>query len=151
MQELGFFMDNLGNVLYYGEWKEHYDKDNRHQIHNTSFEDEVESTPVFQNLHLQYNSDMNLFGKAIAFALQGMITMQNHTSQRTTRFMMHAPEELTKAQEKKLVELYPLLSSFEEVTIVIPKSITIESDDTIDDLDSYFDRCGISSLKIRER
>lgn len=67
MKELGFFMDHEGNVLYYGEWKEQYDKKNRHEIHSSSFEDEVESNPLFQNLNLQYNSEMGLYGKAIAW------------------------------------------------------------------------------------
>lgn len=144
-------MDTLGNVIYYGEWKEQYDKNNRRQVHTSSFEDEVESSPLFQSLHLQYNPEMGLYGKAIAFALQGMITMQNHTSEGETRFMMHAPGRLTKEQQDKLIVLYPLLSSFSKATIVVPKSVVISPNDTVDNLDTYFAMCGISDLRVKER
>lgn len=138
MKELGFFMDDEGHVIYYGEWKEQYDKRNRHEIHHSSFEDEVENNVIFKNLNLQYNKDMGLFGKAISFALQGMILMQNLTSKGKTEFNMHVPEQLTEAQKISLIELYPLLASFEKATIVIPKSIYISEDDKLYDVDSFY-------------
>lgn len=139
MKELGFFMDNEGIVLYFGEWKEQYDKSNRHQIHYSSFEDEVEASPIFKSLNLQYNKDMGLYGKAINFALQGMVLMQNLTSRGKSQFIMHVPEKLTANQKESFTNLYHLLSSFEEAIIVIPKSIYITDDDKISSLDSYYE------------
>lgn len=138
MKQLGFFMDNEGNVLYYGKWKEQYDKRNRHEIHSSSFEDEVESDPLFQKLNLQYNPEMGLYGKAIAFSLQGMVLMQNLTSQGKSSFVMHVPQNLTEKQKNSFTDLYPLLSSFENATIIIPKSIYISEDDKITDVDTYY-------------
>lgn len=149
MAELGFFMDNLGNVIYYGEWKEQYDKNNRHQVHTSSFEDEVETNPIFISLHLQYDKEMGLYGKAIAFALQGMVTMQNQTSQGETKFMMHVPENLTLEQKAKFLELYPLLSTFSKPSIIIPKTVFISEKDKIEDLDSYYASAGIYSQKVK--
>lgn len=149
MKELGFFMDNYGNVLYYGEWKEQYDKTNRHQIHTSSFEDEVESHPLFQRLNLQYDSEMGLYGKAIAFALQGMVLMQNLTSQGERKFIMHVPQQLTDEQKCSFANLYSLFSSFENGTIVIPKSIYINEEDKLNDIDSYYEMYGISKEKTK--
>lgn len=147
MEELGFFMDNEGNVLYYGEWKEQYDKNNRHQIHTFSFEDEVETSELFQRLNLQYDKEMGLFGKAISFALQGMILMQNLTSQGESKFIMYVPQQLTTMQKQELSNLYPLLSSFNDTTIMIPKSIYINEEDQIGNLDSYYEMQGITKGK----
>ena len=149
MKELGFFMDTLGNVIYYGEWKEQYDKNNRHQVHTSSFEDEVETNPLFTCLHLQYEKEMGLYGKAIAFALQGMVTMQNHTSQGKTKFMMHVPESLTLEQKAKFLELCPLLSTFSDSSIIIPKTVFISEKDKIGDLDSYYESARIFPQKVK--
>lgn len=151
MKELGFFMDNAGNVIYYGEWKEQYDKKNRHEIHSSSFEDEVESTQLFQNLNLQFNPDMGLYGKAISIALQGMVLMQNLTSCGESGFVMHTPQQLTEAQKKSFTDLYSLLSSFKNVTIVIPKSIYISDEDKIADVDTYYEIQGIAKEKAKRR
>lgn len=137
-------MDEEGNVLYYGEWKEQYDKSNRHQIHYSSFEDEVESNPIFKRLNLQYNKDMGLYGKAINFALQGMVLMQNLTSRGKSQFIMHVPEQLTDNQKESFTNLYSLLSSFAEATIIMPKTVYITDDDKISNLDDYYDLQGIS-------
>ncbi len=147
MKELGFFMDHEGNILYYGEWKEQYDKNNRHQIHSSSFEDEIETDELFQRLNLQYNKEMGLFGKAIAFALQGMVLMQNLTSQGENKAIMHVPQQLTEFQKKSFTDLYPILSSFDTVTTVIPKSIYINEEDKIGDIDTYYEMQGISKEK----
>lgn len=151
MKELGFFMDNEGNVLYYGEWKEQYDKKNRHEIHSSSFEDEVESTPLFQNLNLQYNSEMGLYGKAIAFALQGMVLMQNLTSRGKSSFVMHVPKQLTEAQKESFTTLYSTLSSFGNATIITPRSIYISEEDEISDIDAYYEIHGIKKEKTKAR
>lgn len=144
MKELGFFIDNLGNIIYFGEWKEQYDKNNRHEIHCFSFIDEVEANEIFKKLNLQYNPEMGLYGKAITFALQGMITMQNLTSKGKSAFIMHSPSQLTEEQKKRLATLYPLLSSFATATIVVPKSIYLSEDDKINDVDSYYDHFEIT-------
>jgi len=149
MKELGFFIDNLGNIIYFGEWKEQYDKNNRHEIHCFSFIDEVETNEIFKKLNLQYNPEMGLYGKAIAFALQGMVTMQNHTSQGKTKFMMHVPESLTLEQKAKFLELYPLLSTFSESSIIIPKTVFISEKDKIGDLDSYYESARIFPQKVK--
>lgn len=150
MKELGFFMDHEGNVIRYGEWKEQYDKKNRHEIHEPSFQDEVEATSLFQRLNLQYNSEMGLYGKAITFALQGMVLMQNLTSQGESRFVMHVPMQLTEAQKVSFADLYPTLASFEKVRIVIPKSVSISPEDEITDLDSYYELQGIKRKGLKE-
>lgn len=139
MEELGFFMDHEGNVLYYGEWREPWNPNNRHEVHSTSFEDEVESHPLFQRLNLQYDKEMGLYGKAIAFALQGMVLMQNQTSQGESKFMMHVPQQLTEAQKTVFTDLYPLLSSFQSATIIMPKSIYITDADKITDVNIYYE------------
>ena len=149
MRELGFFMDADGNVTYFGEWVEHPDKNNRRQFHDTSFEDDVMSEEAFQKLNLKYDKDMDFFEKAIAFALQGMVTFQNTTYQGISSFTMCAPEYLTARQKKSFLELYPLLSSFQEAMIVIPKSVSITDDDAIDNVDSYFETYGILPSIIR--
>lgn len=151
MEYLGFFMDNYGNVLYYGEWKEQYDKNNRHEIHTFSFEDEVESTPLFQSLNIKYNREMGLYGKAIAFALQGMVLMQNLTSNGESKFIMHAPKELTEMQKSSFTDLYTLLSSFQKQNIVIPKSIFIREEDKINDVETFYEMQKIPKEKIRRR
>lgn len=151
MKELGFFMDHEGNLIPYGEWKEQYDKKNRHEVHETSFQDEVESTPLFQRLNLEYSPEMGLYGKAIAFALQGMILMQNLTSQGESKFVMHVPMQLTEAQKVGFTDLYPTLASFEKARIVIPKSVCISPEDEMNDLDSYYELQGIKKEKTQGR
>lgn len=141
MKELGFFMDHEGNTLYFGEWREQYAKKNRHQVHDSSFIDEVEQTELYQKLNLQYNREMGLYGKAIAVSLQGMVLMLNLTSQGKSAFIMYAPQELTDAQKESFSDLYPLLSSFENATIITPKSIYINEDeeDKITDINIYYE------------
>lgn len=147
MKELGFFMDDEGDILYYGEWKEPWDPNNRHEVHSTSFIDEIETHPSFLRLNLQYDSNMGLYGKAIAFALQGMVVMQNQTCQGESKFMMHVPKELTESQKRVFADLYSLLSSFEKATIVIPESIYITDKDKINDVDAYYEMQNISKGK----
>lgn len=109
------------------------------ELHSTSFEDEVESHPLFQRLNLQYDKEMGLYGKAIDFALQGMVLMQNQTSQGESKFMMHVPQQLTEAQKTVFTDLYPLLSSFQSATIIMPKSIYITDADKITDVNIYYE------------
>ena len=92
---------------------------------------------------------MGFFGKAIAFALQGMVTFQNRTSQGITSFSMYAPEYLTARQKEEFLKLYPLISSFQEAMIVIPKSVCITDDDAIDNVDDYFETYGILPSKVK--
>lgn len=138
-----------GNVTYFGEWTEQIDKHNRRQVHDYSFEDDVLSKDTFRRLNLKYDREMGFFGKAIAFALQGMVVMQNRTSQGISSFIMYASEQLTEKQKDKFVELYPLLSSFAEVNVVIPKSVCITDEDTIDSVDDYYEMYGIFPSKVR--
>lgn len=151
MKELGFFMNSNGDIIYYGEWKEQYDKRNRHEIHSSSFEDEVETDERFKRLNLQYDSEMGLYGKAIAFALQGMVLMQNLTSRGESGFIMHTPQNLTDAQKESFANLYPLLSSFKNTIIVMPKSIYINEDDKITNVDIYYEIHGIAKQKSKGR
>lgn len=151
MKESGFFIDKDGNTIYYGEWKEQYDKRNRHEVHCYSFIDEVEESELFKKLNLQYDKEMGLYGKAITFALQGMITMQNQTSHGISSFILHAPTELTESQRQVLTTLYELLSSFEKATIITPKSIYLTEDDKFDNVDSYYENYDIPKLKFRRK
>lgn len=151
MKELGFFMDSQGNIIYFGEWKEQFDKFNRHEIHSSSFEDEVELTEHFQKLNLQYDSEMGLYGKAIAFALQGMVLMQNLSCQGETRFTMHVPPKLTDSQKAAFTELYPLLSSFQFAKIVMTNSTYINEKDIMYNVDGYYEMQGINKEKIKAR
>ena len=50
-------------------------------------------------------------------------------------------------QKQELSNLYPLLSSFDDATIVIPKSIYINEEDQIRNLDSYYEMQGIMKGK----
>lgn len=149
MKELGFFMDTDGNVLYFGDWVEQIDQNNRRHFHEYSFEDDVLSKETFKKLNLNYDKDMDFFGKAISLALQGMVIMQNGTAQGTTSFIMYAPDQLTEKQKNKFLELYPLLSSFQDAMIIIPKSVYISDDDAINNVDSYFKKYGILPSKTR--
>lgn len=151
MKELGFFMDNFENTIFYGEWKEQYDKHNRHEVHCYSFIDEVENTELFRSLNLEYDKEMGLYRKAISFALQGMITMQNRTSNGNSAFMMHVPQSLTVEQKQALKPLYPLLSSFDEATIVIPKSIYITENDKLNNVDTFYEINDIQKSSFKRR
>jgi len=73
-----------------------------------------------------------------------MVLMQNQTSQGRRKFMMHVPQQLTDAQREVFTDLYPLLSSFQEATIVMPKSSYITDDDKITNVDIYYEMQGIS-------
>ncbi len=149
MKELGFFMDDNGEIIYYGEWAEQIDKHTRNQVHETSFIDDVESTKLFKLLNLEYNPETGIYGKGILFALQGMVTMLNLTSNGNSQFIMYTPQELTENQKNKFTDLYPLLSSFENATIVVPKTIQTSIDDEIHSVDTYYKINNISKQNAR--
>ncbi len=141
-------MDNKGNTLFYGEWKELFDKNNRHEVHETSFIDEVEDTTLFKNLNLNYDSGMRLYDKGILFALQGMVLMQNTSTKEESEFMMFVPEKLTELQRGEFSNLYSLLKSFESVNIVVVKTLDVSDDDVIDSVEEYYRIEGILKNQI---
>ena len=63
--------------------------------------------------------------------------------------MMHVPESLTLEQKAKFLELYPLLSTFSESSIIIPKTVFISEKDKIGDLDSYYESARIFPQKVK--
>ena len=139
MNELGFFMDMNGDVYYFGEWKEQFDKKNRHQVHDFAFTDEIEYTEWFKSLYLVYNPDMGLFGKAINFSLQGMIILLNLSDRNTTKMHMFVPVLMTEKQKEQIINLYETLCAFNEISIVMPKSEFIKTDDYIHDLETFLE------------
>lgn len=152
MDQLGFLMDMDGNIHYFGKWVAditHAEK-SRHYNHTDSFIDEVENTPYFQSLGLEYEKESGLYGKGIQFSLQGMILLLNHSieylDQHESKIMMWAPKNLSNPQKQKLMELYPLLASFEEVAIRVPISYFDFQD--YDSLEKFFEINGLNYNKI---
>lgn len=138
MKELGFFIDREGKISFFGEYVEKYDPKNRHQIHDSSFEDEIEQTPYFKSLNLNYNKEQGIFGKAIQFSLQGMIMLLNITDRNITKMQMYAPKNLSYLQKQSLKELYSLLQTFSEVKIITTSTEIIDKKDIFTSLEDFF-------------
>ena len=138
MKELGFFIDREGKISFFGEYVEKYDPKNRHQIHDSSFIDEIEKKPYFKSLNLNYNKERGIFGKAIEFSLQGMIMLLNITDKNITKMHMYAPKNLSFLQKQSLKELYSLLQTFSEVKIITPSTEIIDKKDIFTSIEDYF-------------
>lgn len=80
-----------------------------------------------------------------------MISIENHTSNGNSAFMMHAPQSLTGEQKQALMPFYPLLSSFDEATIVIPKSIYITENDKLNNTEIFYEINNIQRSSVKRR
>lgn len=140
MNELGFFMDQEGNIRFFGEWAENkkIDKTNRHQLHKTSFADEIENTPYFKSLNLHTNQDQDFFEKAIDYSQQGAIIGMNFSSTTPNELMMlFTAPELTEPQKASIISFYPLLKSFFNINIVGLKPDCM-NDEPLTNIDEFF-------------
>lgn len=139
MKELGFFMDQEGNVHYFGEWSETIDKTNRRQLHSSSFEDDIENTSYFKSLNLHTDESENFFKKAIDYSQQGAIIGMNFSSNIPNEAMMlFTTPELTEQQKKSIISFYPLLKSFFDINIVGLTEDYI-NDEPLTDIDEFFE------------
>ena len=77
MPELGFFMNPEGKVFPFGEWVEDVDRNNRTQLHGTSFEDEISCLEEFQSLDVSYTSHLPIILQAPSFARHGAVLYFN--------------------------------------------------------------------------
>lgn len=151
MKQLGFLMDRFGRVKFFGEYKEQYDKNNRHQIHDSSFIDEVESSPFFKILNIKYDKELGLYGKAIDPSLQGLIMLLNTSSKNISQMIMYVPEydKITSLQKDSLVEMNNLLMSFDKVKIVAPTSQFITDEDCFFSLEEFYNAYDIDIYKTK--
>lgn len=62
----------------------------------------------------------------------------NLSNGNTTKMQMYTPIHMTEYQKEQIVNLYETLSNFDEVNIIIPKSIFIKDDDCIHNLETFF-------------
>lgn len=145
MKNLGFLMNKNKRIKFFGEYREQYDKNNRHQVHDFSFTDEVESSSFFEALGICYDRDKGLYGKAIDLSLQGLIMLLNISNKNKNAMVMYVPTEdrITSKQEDKLHDIYGLLKSFDDAKIVVPKSVFITDDDCFFCVDDFYNFYGI--------
>ena len=140
MNELGFFMDQKGNITYYGKWTPKIDYNDPEQFHESSFKMDVESKEYFKSLNLEYDMDISVHVKVKYFAVQGMVSMLNLSMGHNKDCMhLHVPVNLTEEQKDKFTELYGLFSSFDNVTIYIYASKNVEDRRELKNVDEYFD------------
>lgn len=148
MDELGFFMDQNGNTIYYGRWVQEIDYNDPEQLHESSFKMDVESKELFQSLHLEYDSTMSVHGKVKVFAVQGIVSMLNVSVGHNKDCMhLHVPIDITEPQKDKLSELYNLLSSFDNQIIYIYPSKIVEDRKKFEDINEFYDMFSINKGK----
>lgn len=133
-------MNRDGEIKFFGEYKEQYDKNNRHQIHDFSFTDEIEDSIFFKVLNICYNKDKGLYGKAIDLSLQGMIMLLNISNKNVKEMIMYVPskDRITTRQSDALHDIYGLLKSFDKAKIIVPKSVFITDDDCFFCVDDFY-------------
>lgn len=119
MPELGFFMNPEGKVFPFGEWVEDVDRNNRKQLHGTSFEDEISCLKEFQSLDVSYTSHLPIILQAPSFARHGAVLYFNVTRsiEDGLRLKMFVPRELTESQKVAFGKLYPILCVFDYSSI----------------------------------
>lgn len=119
MSVLGFFMTPDGDVLPFGEWVESVDGDNRCQLHDTSFEDDVSNSEEFLALNLPYNKKTNIMLQAPVFTQYGVAMGFNNTFcvDEGYFFNLFVPCELTQDQNESFQVLYPELCIFDHFMV----------------------------------
>lgn len=141
MKQLGFLMNKEGNIKFFGEYQEQYNKNNPHQVHDSSFTIEVEDTNFFNEQEiLSYNRDKGLYGKAIDLSLNGFVMMLNISNNENKAMILYVPEKkkMTTRQKEELSKMNNLLSSFDTVKIINPKSVFITDDDCFFNLEDFY-------------
>lgn len=137
-------MDQEGNIIYYGKWTQKVDYRDPRQLHDSSFKIDVETRKEFQDLQLEYDSNMPIHEKVKLFAVQGMISLINLSTDHNKDYInLHVPINLTSQQKEKLSELYVLFSTFNHVEIHIYFSQNVENRKKLQNIDEYFDMFSI--------
>ncbi len=115
MPALGFLMSPEGKVFPFGKWVEKVDREDRIQLHNTSFEDEVSHLDEFQALNLPYNPSKWIMLQAFNFTDYGVVMFFNTTYSLDDGLQskMFIPKHLTQQQRYSFGQLYPELSVFD--------------------------------------
>lgn len=133
-------MNKYGKVKFFGEYKEQYDKNNRHQVHDFSFTDEIEESAFFQELNIKYNREKGLYGKAIDLSIQGLIMLLNISNKNINQMIMYVPlqDKMTSLQKASLVAMNDLLISFDKVKIVAPTSQFVTDKDCFFSLRDFY-------------
>lgn len=140
MKQLGFLMNQLGEVKFFGEYKDQYDKNNRHQVHDFSFTDEIEESLFFKRLNVKCDKEKGLYGKAIDLSLQGLVMLLNISSKDISKMIMYVPlqDKITVFQKDSLAAMNNLLMSFDEVKIVAPTNQFITGKDCFFSLNAFY-------------
>lgn len=112
MKEHGIIILEDGNSLPFGKYICPSEPEYMHSpTHESAFDYEVRSNPMFKFSDHIYNEDLNLYQNALLFSLEGVITIFNNqqSPNSPTKILAYVPTNPTEEQLKSLKENETLL------------------------------------------